>query len=214
MKSVLRIALFIAATTVSALTGQAANVSFIGVLSSGTAPFATGQQYTLNIDFQPGGLTATMDPTTTLVVHSSSGTKTFEFGPPVLVLGSLTSASGSLTLDPVSQRKITIDIKFANNNAASGQPGLGNLLLEVTGSTPIGSLSETNVAAIIRPGSTVTGGLSAVYFVGGPSNVGAGMNGTIPVPEPGSIGLLAGLGCVVGRRLWRRRAAGKAPAAA
>ncbi|MFN9079277.1 MAG: PEP-CTERM sorting domain-containing protein, partial [Planctomyces sp.] len=53
-------------------------------------------------------------------------------------------------------------------------------------------------------GNTVSGPSSVTLFDLGLGTVSITLNGSVPVPEPSSIGILAGLGLVVGRRVYKR----------
>jgi hypothetical protein len=84
-----------------------------------------------------------------------------------------------------------------------GGSRLGNLSLIFTrpGSLPDQFVSAANVNTMLSNPTSYDGTFTLV--AGGPGE--ASFSGTIPVPEPGSISLLAGLGLVCGRRVWRRR---------
>lgn len=202
MKKLLTMAALVAAVACSAATVQAANVTLSGYTSSNSSlgNFQALRTFTLSVDYNPNnsGNTATIK-NSTLTISTDSGNKVFSFG---------TGSSGSITLGAGNPTPATISITYKNPSAVSGSgvPLLGSLVLHV--SHPHAGLytvaSQANIDSIIRPGSSYySGSISDVDFT---TNVFDPVDSvSFAIPEPGSIGLLAGLGCVVGRRLWRRR---------
>ncbi len=200
MKNVLTMAALVAAVAVYAPTGQAANVTFSGVTSSNSTlgNFQSGNAFTISIDYTPvtSGTVASVTGST-LTISTNSGDKTFLGG------------TGSMTLGAGNPTPLNINISYDNSSAAVGQPYNGNLTLTVTPVSGVFTIaSQANIESIIRPLSAYGGDIKGVVFAPGtfssPKDA-VSFSGSIAVPEPGSIGLLTGLGCVVGRRLWRRR---------
>jgi len=208
MKNVLTMAALVAAVAVYAPTGQAANVSFSGVLSgvsnTGNNVLSNGDTFTLNLEFTPTTTsTSTLSSNlTTLTINTAGrGTKTLVFGP---------TSTGGITLSTPTGGKTqaAVTISFSNNaNFGTSQPIGGTFNLTMVGTTVISPLQVTqaNMSRIFAPLSTFSGTLSNLFITNPLSTSSGSFAGSIAVPEPGSIGLLTGLGCVVGRRLWRRR---------
>ncbi|MFM7867028.1 MAG: hypothetical protein ACKPHU_22680, partial [Planctomycetaceae bacterium] len=67
--------------------------------------------------------------------------------------------------------------------------------------------SDANIALLAAVGNTVTGPNSLTLFDTGLGVVQVTLNGSVPVPEPASVGLLACLGLVAARRAMKRKAA-------
>jgi hypothetical protein len=110
----------------------------------------------------------------------------------------------------------TLTISGTFGAVTVGQPPLGVLSLVLTrggvGTTAL-ALNSTNVNNMLQAGTTYTGSFFQRTLGSATPIATAQFSGTIPVPEPGSIGLLAGLGLVCGRRVWRRRQQKQAAAA-
>ena len=202
-------AALVAVVAVYAPTGQAANVSFSGVLSNatntGVSVLSNGDAFTLNLEFSENttGTTTTLSSSlTTLTINTATaGVKTLVFG---------TGSTGNITLSTPAggNTQAAVSISFTDNsNFGTPQPIGGTLNFTMIGSRVISplTLTQANMSQIFSGNSTYSGSLVNVFITTPPSNSSADLNGTIPVPEPGSIGLLTGLGCVVGRRLSRRR---------
>ncbi len=212
MKNVLTMAALVAAVAVYAPAGQAANVSFSGVLSNvsnasnGFAVLSNGDAFTLNLQFAETGnstssLTSLTSSLTTLTINTAAaGVKT-------LVFGSGSTGTIALSTPPGGDTEAAVTINFSNSaNIGTSQPSAGVFSFTMVGTSAIPALvTQANMSQIFS-GNSVYEGTLANFTIFSPSSLSsADITGTIPVPEPGSIGLLTGLGCVVGRRLWRRR---------
>jgi hypothetical protein len=206
MKNVLTMAALVAAVACSAATAQAANVTFTGVLNgvsnAGQTVLSNGDTFTLNLDFNAANASTTSVTTaTTLTIDTAlAGVKTLALG----------SGSGSITLtEPTAtSTQAAVSITFTDNSAiGSAQPQSATFTLNLTREQLFAPMhvTQANMSQIFSGNSSYTGSLANLIITTPFSSSGGNFSGTIPVPEPGSIGLLAGLGCVVGRRLWRRR---------
>ncbi|MEY2726772.1 MAG: hypothetical protein RLZZ458_2639 [Planctomycetota bacterium] len=211
MKNVLTMAALVAAVAVYAPTGQAANVSFSGVLNGvtniGQNVLADGDSFTLDLDFTPTNTSTANVITnlTTLTITSiGRGTKTLVFN---------AGSTGGITLSTIStpngnKTQAAVNLSFTDNaNFNTNQPIGGTFNFVMIGTSVINPLEVTqaNMSRIFSPLSTFSGTLTNLFITNPASNSSGSFSGAIAVPEPGSIGLLTGLGCVVGRRLWRRR---------
>ncbi|MFM7058108.1 MAG: PEP-CTERM sorting domain-containing protein [Planctomycetota bacterium] len=200
MRTVLRVAAMVLAAAVSAGTGQAAILTIAGVTvpnSDGTI-LQNGKAFSLSVTYNDAGTATTTVQNSTLTVDTNAGLKTFVFG---------AGSSGTLTLTGADPTVLQININYTNGSAPSGQPLVGTLTFSVAGATKLTNtdLTEANVGRILQAGNTYSGSLGGVVLVGGTGVGNTSFAGVLAVPEPGSIGLLAGLGLVCGRRVWRRR---------
>lgn len=204
MKSLLRMVALAVAVAASARSGQAAFLQFSGVtIAHPNGPGSAGvlqpgNQFTLFVEFaESSGSSRSIAATSTLEILTGSGLKTLRMNS--------VDAAGTITITAPNQISLSID--FDDPTAAAGQPTTGTLSMTITapGANVPAVLSQANVSAIVRPFATYAGALTGVRFQGVSGVSRAGFAGTIPVPEPGSISLLAGLGLVCGRRVWRRR---------
>jgi len=200
MKTVLRVAAMVLAAAVSAGVGQAAVLEIAGLTgptSDGTI-LQNGKSFSLSITYNDSATSTANVQTSTLTVDTNAGLKTFVFG---------AGSTGTLSLTANNPTVLQINIGYVNGGASTGQPIVGTLSFTVTGATKLSNtlLTEANVGQIVKPGNAFSGTLNAVILsgVGGVGNT--SFNGILAVPEPGSIGLLTGLGLVCGRRVWRRR---------
>jgi hypothetical protein len=212
MKNVLTMAALVAAVAVYAPTGQAANVSFSGVLSNvsnaptGFAVLSNGDAFTLNLEFaetsnNTSTLTSPTSSLTTLTINTAAaGVKT-------LVFGSGSTGTITLTTPQRGNTEAAVTINFSNAaNFGTSQPTGGSFSFTMVGTSAIpAQVTQANMSQIFSGNSVYEGTLANFTIFNPGSQSSADVSGTIPVPEPGSIGLLTGLGCVVGRRLWRRR---------
>jgi hypothetical protein len=200
MRVIFSLAALFAVLAVSASHATAANVTFSGLTAapvSTSGLFQIGKNFTLSVDYDEDAGASGNVTGSTLSVETNTGIKTFILG----------DGAGTLSLLAGDPTVLQISISYDNPNAAAGQPYGGTLLMNVTGASQIPRvLSAANVAQIVRGGNAYSGNLTSVSMNGSPAGLSrTGFSGTLAVPEPGSIGLLTGLGCVVGRRLWRRR---------
>lgn len=201
MRTTLRLAAMVFAAVVSAGVGQAANLFEItgltGPTSDGTV-LQNGKSFSLSISYDNSTSSTASVLNSTLTVDTNAGLKTFVFG---------AGSSGTLSLTANDPTVLQINIGYVNAGAGAGQPIVGTLAFNVTGASKLSNnlLTAANVGQIVQAGNSYSGTLNGVILsgVGGVGNT--SFNGTLAVPEPGSIGLLAGLGLVCGRRVWRRR---------
>ena len=211
MKSFLTLVAFVLAVAPGAATSQGAILNIAGLTKAPASGlmgfFQADREFQLSVDYNEAPSAATVDiNSSSLIVQTDSGPKTFVFG--TSSLGN--SSSGSMTIT-ASRKALQININYRNGAAASDQPREGAFSLLISGdAVTTGFLTAESVNTIVRGGSTYTGELSATLRNGDEGYT--LFDGSIPVPEPGSIGLLTGLGMVVGRRVWRRRQLRKAEA--
>ena len=214
MRSALKLAAFVLAVAATAVTGQAAILSFSGAATGGSlspvqaAGFLAGATaFELSIDYDESATNSTTSfNSSELKIKLAGGAeRTFTGGDS----GSLSILSGNKDL------KVTVN--YFNLNPTTGEPALGTLDITFTKLTALasGSITAANVNQIFVPLTTYQGNIYNGVIQGSPNLLGsANLAGSIAVPEPGSIGLLAGLGMVAGRRVWRRRQQKKAESVA
>jgi len=214
MKSVLRLAAFVLAAAVSAATGQAAILSFSGLATPGIvspstpAGFLDGaSSFSLLVNYNESATS------TTTSINSSVLTIFRSTGSPKVFLGA--QPGSQMLFAAGNPTTLTVSMNYLNiANAGGAEPVTGSLTLNFTGGgqLPNTALTAANISQLLAAGTVYSGtitGLNGLFAPGA-----ASFNGAIPVPEPGSIGLLTGLGMVAGRRIWRRRQQKKAEAAA
>jgi hypothetical protein len=203
----------------SAATGHAATLNFTGTTvnsalvnntqRSTTSFFLVGASISLSAEFLDSG-------------NSSGSLSAASLTMPLNPSGTLTVASPDV---PLTTSALNFSRDGQNDvlrvdatwfKFSSSPQSLTNLTgtifltrARTGGSVPL-NVDQANVNSMLSAGTTYVG-----YFdytdLNGLQTV--ALSGTIPVPEPGSIGLLAGLGMVCGRRIWRRRQQKKAEAA-
>ncbi|MFN5199111.1 MAG: hypothetical protein ACK5MS_17655, partial [Planctomyces sp.] len=78
--------------------------------------------------------------------------------------------------------------------------------LTVQGKADVASAiaSDANISLLAALGNSVSGPSSVTLFDTVLGVVTVTLNGSVPVPEPSSLGILACLGLVVGRRVYKR----------
>jgi hypothetical protein len=205
MKSVVVFAAVAFALAVAPKAGEAGILNFTGQFITGSAsPFLVGGDLSLSSTFdeKPGDTNGPVDAGGTAGAASSSGPLSYLLDNGTLTFGK----SGS---------NDTLRFRGTYVATTSGQPALAviDLLFSRASTSPSTlTLTDTNVATMLQAGTTYSGTFRRSSNT--IDDLGTGvLGGTIPVPEPGSIGLLAGLGMVCGRRIWRRRQQKKAAAA-
>jgi len=213
MRSALKLAAFVLAVAATAVTGQAAVLNFSGAATGGSlspiqaAGFLAGATaFDLSVTYNESTTNSASVNASVLKIKLAGGAeRTFTGG----TSGSLNILSGNKDL------KVTVN--YFNLGASAGEPALGTLDVTFTKLTALasGSVTAANVNQIFVPLTTYQGNIYNGLIIGSPNLTGsANLAGSIAVPEPGSIGLLAGLGMVAGRRVWRRRQQKKAESVA
>lgn len=199
MRSFVRLALAAFVVAAVGTTSQAAVLTFSAPMNGTVqSPFLANGTFNLSVTYNE-----------TTATNGSATASTFS----AQRVGGGTLDYSMLTLAPVT---LTFGKNGANDSLTiagsytaltSGQPAFGQLLVtfeRAEQSDLTLALNSTNIATMLsnptvyegrflQTNNLVTALATAEFF------------GTIPVPEPGSIGLLAGLGMVCGRRVWRRR---------
>lgn len=207
MRSFARLALAAFAVAVVATTSQAAILNFSGLMNGTTqAPFLQNGTFSLSVTYNETGAT-----------NGNATASTFSaqrVGGGMLDYTMLGLAPVSLTFGKNGAND-TLTIAGSYGVVTTGQPSFGQLTVtferaEQTGATL--ALNSTNIATMLSNPTVYEGRFSQTNNLVTPIAT-AEFFGTIPVPEPGSIGLLAGLGLVCGRRVWRRRQQKQAAAA-
>lgn len=207
MRSFLAMAAFGLAVALSAATSQAAVLNFTGnMIAAGTdsPPFLANGTFNLSV---------TYDESTTATGNATASTLSFQ-----------ASNGGSLNYSKPAARTVSLTFGKVDTNdtlrifgdyrpVAGGELASLDLTFTRTNTTTTTLvLNAENVAKMLSANTTYTGNFR--QFDSNDNVVAtAVLSGTIPVPEPGSIGLLAGLGMVCGRRIYRRRQQKKAAAA-
>lgn len=207
MRSLLAVAAFGAIVAMSATTSQAAVLVFTGKMIAGTdsPPFLANGNFNLSATYDESTTASTGNTTASTISFQADGGGNLNFSKPAARTVSLTFGKDG-TNDT---------LKVLGDYRPDGGGDLAELDLIFTRSNTTTTtllLNATNVATMLSAFTTYAG-----FFRQFDNNdnvvATAVLGGTIPVPEPGSIGLLAGLGMVCGRRIWRRRQQKKAEAA-
>lgn len=110
----------------------------------------------------------------------------------------------TVTIDPgVNDDRLVIAFDVNGTGTVLGGAVSG---LTVQGKADVASAiaSDANISLLAALGNTVSGPSSVTLFDSGLGVVSITLNGSVPVPEPSSIGILACLGLVVGRRVYKR----------
>ncbi|MEY3174443.1 MAG: hypothetical protein RLZZ436_2357, partial [Planctomycetota bacterium] len=209
MRSLVMMAAIGLAVATSATTGQAAALNITGNMIGGTdtPPFLANGLFNLSVTFNENGTsTANGSPSTFVAQRDGGGTLNY-------------NKAGAFPLTLTFGKQGTNDtLTIAGTYiipSSSLQPTFG--LLDITYTRPqesaaVLTMSQVNVDRILRPYTTYSGTFKQTAD-GETIIKQAVLGGEIPVPEPASIGLLAGLGMVCGRRIWRRRQQQQAAAA-
>ena len=199
MRSFARLALAAFAVAIAATTSQAAVLNFSGLMNGAVqSPFLANGTFNLSV---------TYDNTTSTNGNATASTFSAQrAGGGTLDYTMLALAPVSLTFGKDGAND-TLTIAGSYGVVTSGQPAFGQLTVtfqraEQTSGTL--ALNSTNIATMLSNPTVYEGRFSQTNNLVTPIAT-AEFFGTIPVPEPGSIGLLAGLGLVCGRRVWRRR---------
>jgi len=207
MRSFVAMAAFGLAVAISAATSQAATLNFTGNITSADLPFLSGGTFTLAATYGENttGSTGTASASTFSAQRSGGGTLDY-------------TKAGAIPFNLVFTKDGTNDklsLTAAYTSLTTGQPSFGVLDLTFTRAGTAGSplnLTTANVAVMLSGNSTYAGTFVQTNDLTN-TIASATLGGTIPVPEPGSIGLLAGLGMFCGCRIYRRRQQKKAEAA-
>ena len=201
MRSFFVLAVAGVAVALSATAVQAATLNFTGNMVTGTnsPPFLANGTFNLSVDYPESTTQTNGNATASTFSAERQGGGTLDYNKPVFLPVSLAfGKSGS---------NDTLTISGTYLPVTSGQPSLGVLSLVFTraqSSVQTLLLNSTNIASMLSNPTTYAG--TFIQTNDGTTAVStAVLGGTIAVPEPGSIGLLAGLGLVCGRRVWRRR---------
>jgi hypothetical protein len=207
MRSLLAMAAFGAIVVMSATTSQAAVLNFTGKMINGTdsPPFLANGNFNLSATYNESTTEHAGNATASTVSFQANGGGNLDYSKP-----------GARTVSLTFDKDGTNDtLKVFGNYRPVGGGELAEIDLTFTRSNTTTTrlfLNATNVATMLSAFTTYTGNFR--QFDSNDNVVAtAVLGGTIPVPEPGSIGLLAGLGMVCGRRIWRRRQQKKAEAA-
>ncbi|MFM7040109.1 MAG: PEP-CTERM sorting domain-containing protein [Planctomycetaceae bacterium] len=207
MRSFVAMAAFGLAVAISAATSQAATLNFTGNMITGTdtPPFLANGTFNLLATYNESPTLTEDDATASTLSFQKNGGGTLDYFKPgarqVSIIFGKSGTNDTLRIvgdyRPVPTGELAkLDILFTR--------------AQTSGSTLL--LNSTNVALMLSNPTTYTGTFFQ-YDAGDNIASRAILGGTIPVPEPGSIGLLAGLGMFCGRRIYRRRQQKKAEAA-
>ncbi len=195
MRSLFVLAVAGVAVALSATAAQAATLNFTGdTTGANQLPFLANGTFSLSatyVEAVNATSTALSAPTTFSIQADGGGTLDY-----VLASGGGTLSFG--TDNGNNTMQVIANVRTADFSSFG--------LLDLTFTRAPGSLlssfvTSANVATMLSNPTTYQGTF-VLQTVGEPT---AFLSGTIPVPEPGSISLLAGLGLVCGRRVWRRR---------
>lgn len=204
MRICLKLAAIVFAVAATTATSQAAVLTFSGAATGGSTNagqlpgfLADAESFDLSVTYNESASNTASVTGSTLKVKLSGGQER-------IFTGGTTGSVGLLS----GNKDLKITVNYFNLTAAAGEPNFGNLDITFTKLTALGSsaVNAANVAQFFVPYTTYLGNLDNGTIFGTPNTTGsAHFAGSIPVPEPGSVGLLTGLGMVVGRRVWRRR---------
>jgi hypothetical protein len=206
MRSFARLALAAFAVAVATTTSQASTLNFTGTVIGGDdPPFLVNGNFNLSATYNENPAQNSGDTTASTISFQASGGGSLNYTKPGVRTVSLTFGK--------SGTNDTLRIRGDYRPVVGGD--LAELDLTFTRSnttTTTFALTEANVATMLSAFTTYSGNFR--QFDNNDAVVStAVLGGTIPVPEPGSVGLLAGLGLVCGRRVWRRRQQKQAAAA-
>jgi len=130
----------------------------------------------------------------------------FKIGTTSLVVNTATAGdTATVSIDSgVNDDRLVIAFDFSSSGTIFGGAVSG---LTVEGKADVSSAiaSDANIQLLAAMGNTVTGPNSVTLFDSGLGVVTITLNGSVPVPEPSSVGLVACLGLVVARRIVKRR---------
>ncbi|MFN4918917.1 MAG: hypothetical protein ACK524_08945 [Planctomyces sp.] len=110
----------------------------------------------------------------------------------------------TVTVDPgVNDDRLVIAFDYGNSGTILGGSVSG---LTVQGKADVASAiaSDANISLLAALGNSVSGPSSVTLFDTGLGVVTVTLDGSVPVPEPSSLGILACLGLVVGRGVYKR----------
>jgi hypothetical protein len=194
MRSLFILAVAGVAVALSATAAQAATLNFTGDTGASTElPFLANGTFSLSATY----------------IEAANATSTTLSGPTTFSIQA--DGGGTLEYSLFSGGTLGFGTNNGNNTmtvsgvfATQGLGSIGNLNLTFTrapGSLLSSFVTSANVATMLSNPTTYEGTFTLATI----NAEEAVLSGTIPVPEPGSISLLAGLGLVCGRRVWRRR---------